>query len=71
MWWHLLVVTFLIVCFHGVRVVAGSPIKLRQVDFCLFVTYQAIIQLKTFEDVLILIHNLINCILDNLNFLES
>ena len=71
-----------IVCFHGVRVVAGSPIILREVDFCLFVTYQgryyiaikevkcnakpessratskkAIIQLKTFEDVLILIHN--------------
>mgnify|MGYP003322239561 CR=1 FL=1 len=29
-----------IVCFHGVRVIAGSPIILREVDFCLFVTYQ-------------------------------
>ena len=71
-----------IVCFHGVRVIAGCPIILREVDFCLFVTYQgrhyivikevkcnakpessratskkSIIQLKTFEDVLILIHN--------------
>ena len=29
-----------IVCFHGVRVIAGSPIILREVDFCLFITYQ-------------------------------
>ena len=29
-----------IVCFQGVRLVAGCPIKLREVDFCLFVTYQ-------------------------------
>ena len=29
-----------IICFHGVRVIAGSPIILREVDFCLFITYQ-------------------------------
>ena len=29
-----------IVCFHGVRVIARSPIILREVDFCLFVIYQ-------------------------------
>ena len=29
-----------IVCFHGVRVIAGSPIILREVDFFLFITYQ-------------------------------
>ena len=29
-----------IVCFHGVRVIAGCPITLREVDFCLFITYQ-------------------------------
>ena len=30
-----------IVCFQGVRVVAGCPIKLREVDFCLFISYQS------------------------------
>ena len=29
-----------IICFHGVRLIAGSPIILREVDFCLFITYQ-------------------------------
>ena len=29
-----------IVCFHGVRVIAGFPIILREADFCLFITYQ-------------------------------
>ena len=29
-----------IVCFHGVRVIAGRPIILREVDFCVFITYQ-------------------------------
>ena len=29
-----------IVCFHSVRVIAGCPIILREVDFCLFITYQ-------------------------------
>ena len=29
-----------IVCFHDVRVIAGCPIILREVDFCLFITYQ-------------------------------
>ena len=29
-----------IVCFHGVRVIAGCPIILREVDFCLFITFQ-------------------------------
>ena len=29
-----------IVCFRGVRVIAGCPIILREEDFCLFITYQ-------------------------------
>ena len=29
-----------ILCFHGVRVITGCPIILREVDICLFITYQ-------------------------------
>ena len=29
-----------IVCFHGVRVIAGCALILREVDFCLFISYQ-------------------------------
>ena len=29
-----------IVCFHGIRVIAGCPVIIREVDFSLFISYQ-------------------------------